>query len=393
MRNEPYKSSFFRTMVLILGLSFFLSSPIDDVRSQEVVVPADYRLPRRVRWATYDPYYAVTSRIYAQADLIRAQGEAAENYAVARKLHAEAYDKELDNWVKEVRAYWDRRIAAEQKKLELGHVKQIKRMKYLNDKKWKNSRVWDRLKNHTELSSGQIRSGSALNFLLARLAASYLPYEFDLDSSQFDQAALGELSLDPAWFRHLRLKQGAYVFTADQPVQKQINLWPYILRWKEFDVSRKAFETARAEAVSESESTGSVSVDSIKKMQDSLMDLTNRLHGSKTVKDWVEANRRFLQFGRSDRFLRELDREIVRLEKTGDIRPHGGQNGFDPESDGNHVIGLLCYMNRNGIEFAPPEPGNEFAYHNLFVLMRAIYLTVAESDASIQPLDLGELAK
>lgn len=356
-------------------------------------VAPQYRVPSRIYWGAYDPYYAVTSRIYAQADLIRAQSDAAVGYADARKLNAEAYSQELDNWQKEIRVYWDRKIIAEKKKLELGHVKQIKRMKYLNDRKWKNSREWDRLKNHPELSATRIKSGSALNFMLARLAATSLPYSFDSDSSQFSSQALEELQLDDQWFSRIRLKQGAFTFYANQTVQKEINFWPYLLRWEEFDASRSAFEDARAAAVAEAESQGQVSVQSIQQMQQTLMALTNQLHRSEAVDKWVKKHNRFFQFISSDRFLRELDRELIRVEQSGEIRPLGGQNGFNPSAEGNHVIGLLCYLNRNGIEFAPAEPGNEFAYHNLFVLMRSVYLTVAESDESIQPKNLGEIAK
>ena len=63
-----------------------------------------------VRWFMYDPYDTITARIYAQSDLIRARGDAAVDFAHARKLHAEAVDQELDNWVKHVRAYWDRKL-------------------------------------------------------------------------------------------------------------------------------------------------------------------------------------------------------------------------------------------------------------------------------------------
>ena len=164
---------------LTLGLMLCLLA-CDPTWAQEVVVVRpEYRYPARIRWSLYDPYYAVTARVYAQAELIRSQGDAAVSFAHARNLHAEAYSKELDNWMKELRVYWDRKTVAEQKKLELDHVHQISKMRYLNDQKWQNSRFWDRLKNHPELSEVRIRNGDALNFMLARLAASSLPYQFD----------------------------------------------------------------------------------------------------------------------------------------------------------------------------------------------------------------------
>jgi hypothetical protein len=47
-------------------------------------------------------------------------------------------------------------------------------------------------------------------------------------------------------------------------------------------------------------------------------------------------------------------------------------------------------MNRNGLEFAKPKPGGEFAYHKLFVMMRALYLTVADEATSLQPKYLSD---
>lgn len=94
----------------------------------------------------------------------------------------------------------------------------------------------------------------------------------------------------------------------------------------------------------------------------------------------------------ADLFLKELDREILRLEETGDIRPFQGGSNYDPKVAGDNLMSFLCFMNRNGLEFALAEPGSESAYHDLFVRMRALYLTVAEDDASTQPQNLSEMA-
>lgn len=358
-----------------------------------VVVDPVYRYPARLRWAIYDPYYAVTSRIYAQAALIRAQGNASVDIADARNLHADAYSKELDNWKKELRVYWERKTLAEQKKLELDHVRQIARMKYLNDQKWQNSRLWDRLKNHPELSQTNIRNGSALNFLMARLASSSLPYRFDRTNSRYSDEALAQLDLDDEILGQITLKQGPFKFNAGQPVDGTVSLWPYILRWEEFKNSRTAFEQARAAVVKESEKSGQASVDSIKRLESALMKLTNEYHGSTKVANWIAQRNRRTHFYAGDRFLQQLDSEILQLEKSGDIRPLRGQSMYNPESDGSHVVSLLCFMNRNGVEFDKATPGSEYAYHNMFVMMRALYLTVAEEDESLRPKNLGELAK
>jgi hypothetical protein len=49
-------------------------------------------------------------------------------------------------------------------------------------------------------------------------------------------------------------------------------------------------------------------------------------------------------------------------------------------------------MNRNGLQFARPNPGSEFAYHKMFRMMMTLYLTVADVDESLQPIDLSKEA-
>ncbi len=367
--------------------------PTSALVAQDAPVRPVYVYPRRIHWAAYDPYYAVTSRIYAQAEMIRAQGDAAVSFANARNLHADAYSKELDNWIKELRVHYDRKKLAEQKKLELDHLHQIARMKYLNDQKWRNNRYWDLLKNHPELSESRIRSGGALNFMLARLAATSLPYKFDRQSSRYGEEALRQLELDESLLSHVTLKQGRFSFTANQTVDETINLWPYLLRWDDFGPSRLEFEDARTAVVKESGGLGGASVASIQRMQTALGRLSNEFHRSTKVAEWVKQRHRYTHFYAADRFLQELDQEIVQLEKTGDIRPFRGDSGYEPKTDAAHLVSLLCFMNRNGVEFAPARPGSEFAYHNLFAMMRGLYLTVAEEDESLKPKNLGELAK
>ena len=379
-------------VALFVGLVCGVLVNISHGQEDRLAVPA-YRYPARIYWSHYDPYSAVTSRIYAQAELIRAQGVAAVSYAEARNLHAEAYSKELDNWKKELRIYWERKTLAKQKQLELENVRQIARMEYLNDQKWKNSRLWDRLKNHPELSGPNIRNGGALNFLMSRLAVTSLPYEFDPQSSRFAPAALEQLQLDSTLLKNVQLRQGPLTFNASERMDGTITLWPYILRWPEFEDSRSAFERARVNVVQEAENLGMAPVEAIEQLEVSLMKLSKQFHASEKVTEWVKQENRYTHFCTADRFLQNLDREILELQKSGDIRPLSGERRYDPRTDGSNLLSLLCFMNRNGVEFAPAAPGGEFAYHGLFVQMRGLYLTLAEGDESIEPIDIGELAK
>ena len=339
-------------------------------------------------WGAFDPLTAVASEIRAQAELIRSQGYAQVEFAQARNLHAEAYSKELDNWMKELRIHWERKIFREQKRMEMEYIRQVRKMKYLNDRKWRNHRQWEAIQNHPSLVRGRIRTGEALNFLLERLAVTALPYEYDPARSRFSQVVLKELKLDPSWLKDIMLKQGALVFPASQTVADEIELWPYLLRWEIFDDVRGAFVEARREAVRESEQKGRVSVASVRRMQDALYRLTNEFYASSEVKDWVKKHKRYTTFAHTELFLHRLDREIAYIEETGDIRALRSATQFDPKKAGDNLVAFLCFLNNNGIQFAPAKPGREEVYHRLFVMMRALYLTVADIDESTQPQDL-----
>jgi len=344
---------------------------------------------RDYSWSAHDPVNAMVSRIYAQAEMIRAQNEAEKDFAAARQLHAQARSQEIDNWEKAIRKHWELKLYTKKKRLEVNQARQVEKLEYLNNQKWKYSRLWERLKNHPELSTSRIKSGEAHNFLLDRLAVSALPYDYDDIETRYGPEALHDLRLDEDWLGDITLSQDGFKFPADQEVQDQIDNWPYLLRWQQFNSARAKYEAARQQAIQEANETDKVAVDSIQKLKTALMELTRAFHFSSETWEWAKAHRRYTQHNDARRFLAELDREIRRLEETGDIRPFQGRSGYDPAIHGEHVVSLLTFMNRNGIEFASARPGEEYAYNNLYVMMRALYLTVADEDESIQPEDLS----
>ena len=75
---------------------------------------------------------------------------------------------------------------------------------------------------------------------------------------------------------------------------------------------------------------GQVSVGNIQRIAGNADQADEEFHGSAKVAQWVKQHHRYSQFYSADRFLQGLDREIVQLEKTGNIRPFGGQGGYDP---------------------------------------------------------------
>ncbi|MCA9050120.1 MAG: hypothetical protein KDA89_15390, partial [Planctomycetaceae bacterium] len=266
-------------------------------------------------WAAYDPAVSITSRVRAQAELIRAQGdaaarfaEAAEMHASARLINADAYSAELDNWLKELRTRWNRRIANEEKKLEFNHVRQIAKLRYLNDQKWTNSRTWDRLKNHPEMAEGSaIKHGAALNFLLDRLSvAGALPYgEINPQAGPYGPDALTQLRIEPELLQHIVLEQDGTTFTAADFSNSSVTYWPFYLLWDDFESSRLEYEAARAVVVKECTEAGAATVDSIKNLQYALGLLTRDFMASVEVRRWAMENKGLTKWNKTRTFLAE----------------------------------------------------------------------------------------
>ncbi len=344
-------------------------------------------------WSAHDPFHAAESRIHLQAELMRAQGHAAIDYAAARNILADAYSKNLDNALKEMTVIWDRKIIKEQKRLELDDVKRIAKMKYLNDRRWVNNRKWEQLKYHPSIARAKIENGEALTFLLDRLGVTIPLFDYQKAASHFETTALSDLKIDTSRLKDVMLKQGALVFAANQDVRERIETWPFLLRWDEFSAVRRDYEEARLDVVEESRNGGQVKVETIEKMQRAFMELANAYYNSEQVEKWLKGTKRYSQRRHAHLFLGRLNNEIRRLQETGDIRPMQDGKVYAPEVDGDNLLGFLCYLKRNGLQFAPPKPGREAVYHELFNMMRALYLTVEDLDDSTQAEKLGELAK
>ncbi|MEZ6122825.1 MAG: hypothetical protein R3C49_06570 [Planctomycetaceae bacterium] len=215
-----------------------------------------------------------------------------------------------------------------------------------------------------------------------------LPYRFDPATSRFSAEALQEMQLDPELLSQIVLQHRNRQFTAAGVNSSNIEYWPYILRWDEFQKSRTAFEAARDEVLKDAGENGQASVAAIMNLQSTTENLFNEFQRSQKVRQWMHEHGRYLQFSSCERFLKDLKREVERVENTGDLRPLRSEHAFDPRNDGGHLVAFLSFLNRSGITFAPAKPGDEAAYHSLFTMMRALYLTVEDDDESTTPQDL-----
>jgi hypothetical protein len=308
-------------------------------------------------WADHDPVAAVVSRVQAQAALMEAQRNKVLGFRRMVKMNV----MELE--------------------IEEHDLRQIRNLRHLSNQSWRSHRTWEQLRDNPDLSEGAIRSGRALNFLLTRLAVTALPYRFDPNDTRYSSGVLSELKIEPQVFEQLTLQQRKVNFAATSLKTAEINYWPYILRWDDFSRYKTDYEQARKRVVEEAEENGEASVGSVMAMEQSLQKFSKAFASSK-AKGWAMSNGRTLQYSQCRDFFQDLNREMKRLETTGDLRPFQSRDGYAPEKDGDHLINFLSFMNRNGLQFSRAKPGSEAAHHSMFTLMRALYLTVEDTDES-----------
>lgn len=330
----------------------------------------------RRNWAAYQsPATPISAEIHATADLVRAYGEATVDDAAAREIRSRAVKQEIENSVEFVRAYWERRSINEAERLKR-YVSPLQRAKK------QNSKTWERLRDHPELNGPAIAEGTALNFLLNRLASSVLAYQLTSTSRAGELKESDELRLNEEVLHRLRLKRDstdgkAVIFRADEGVTLAIDWWPYALRGEEFKRERRDYEQARA-AVVLAGRNGKDAHAEIGKLLKAYDQLDAAFRKQNDRESRLKNQAAFRHYTTARQFLQGLAGEVLQFQVAGGARALEDNLQFR----GNQLIALLTHMSRNGLEFAPALPGDEAAYRMLFHMMRDVYVAVADDDTS-----------
>lgn len=328
------------------------------------------------RWiSSFSPGTALSAEINAEANMLMAYGEAAVDFEVARNYRAQAVSLEIKNSVDYVKAYWDRRSIIEAEKLKR-HVTVAGKQDLMN------SHVWKRLRDLPELSVESVQNGTALNFLLDRMAGGVLAYRFSAgDGNGTDLAKLEQLDLSPATLKQLRVRQelasgGRTIFRLNEGKPLDVNWWPSALRAGHFQSERKEFEQSRSLMFA---STDEESLEKNLKATFQAYDkLTAAFHAHHTRGVRLKSVQDHREYGLAKRFLQSVAGELYRIREVGVKALNNDSLRFD----GKNLIALLTHMSRNGLEFAPALPGEEPAYQQIFHMMRDLYVAVGDEQGA-----------
>ncbi len=372
--------TFSATIRLFLGTVLCLSICDVEIADAQAVDPPrrDFRYRRYgyPYWGWrhyYGPTDAISSRIRAQAELVRSIGESAVAHAEAREIRADAFRKEIANSVEYARAYWDRKSIYEAEKMK-------RYTDPLTRERIHQSLEWERLKNHPELNGAAIVNGNALNYLLDRLAGGILATNYS--SITANSALTAKLALSDEILSGLRVREDlpggkGLVFQVNAGESLDTSRWPYALNDERLASAQKRFVDAREKAIAEAKSDAKITNETMKDLLQAHDRLDRAFYKTYTREYRTrESGRYFRQFLTAKRYLQSLAGEIGRLQDL------DGSSAIDRAArfDGGDLISLVSHMSRHGLEFAPARDGDERAYHTTFEIMRDLYVTMADDD-------------
>ncbi|GEM_PF-6882598 len=327
---------------------------------------------------------AIAQRVEAQADMIRSQGEAWKDlqqgnlyYAKAREKLAEAVDRELDNWLKHVRVYYERREARERGKMAMLDVYMERTDQKIKLREERDSRVLETFDTDRKRSGAAVAKGVALNAFLDVFYRTPLSYGIELSPSMRESIG-SRMDLDDQMLHDLRVRGrnrggGTLVFRPGDAAGMDLDWWPAALRDPAFDLPRQRVERARETIVAlagDEERQGDVGA--IAELEQAVGELSRSFFKSYPPNKRQQfTTGEFAKVHQAEDFLARLDHDVRRISETGSAAALRGV-AFDRATDGRDMSSFVTWMIRNGLQFEESLPGEEASYEKAFAMMREL---------------------
>lgn len=314
-----------------------------------------------------------STMIHAQATALASQGYFLETAAIARRHRALAAKQEMENMVQWVDTYFDMRQRNRAWRLKEGSLPN-----YMRQERERQEVMRYQVENFLDNALKNDIAGK-LNWLLTQLSGLLLSYQHQAGYGTAVDLELNQ-QLTPDDVRHVRLTDGGrlggqkLIFRADDGKVLQTD-WPLAFRPRQFDEVREYFEATRDGVVASLAAGGNLSWEE----QEAITDAIDRL---RTVFNDVYDTERRLQmqleqpgtystvYKVGERFLQALAVGVFRAINTNDRAIFDGSYRFT----GSNVPELVEHMCGHGLEFAPPEAGDEATYRKVYLGMRELYL-------------------
>lgn len=315
----------------------------------------------------------LTETIFAEAALVNAQANFLKSYAEARMLHAEATSKEMDNSVKWVSTYFERRQlnrdarAAENPGYIERLEKRQERYRRMVDKNL--PAMGTDLSDDINKMLREILANASYSIFLSDASGKVISSEHNVPLSDKDR-------------RSILVTEGKVAGKTSVPIRIDDSespqmRWPPFLRQKRFEAARKALEDARESAVGDVKVEKEVTAKNEERLKKAVDGLRDELAAAyrecpkaMPYEDWLACKK-----ARS--FLESLAVQTFLLVETQDTAAFDGSYNFH----GKTVAELLQHMIGKGLEFAPAPTGGESTYRTLYACVRGFYLELVPEPA------------
>jgi hypothetical protein len=308
--------------------------------------------------------------IEAQARYVAAWGDMQESVAIAREIHADAFAKEIQNSVEYAKAFWERRrIYREAKAAENPNYAQWQK---------KNEELID------EYIRRNVKPGDTtktLNWLLSSLYDLTMADQYSAGRGNWIESDLNPELSDKDLEQIIlcdRGGKGARLRFAASDGAILATRWPYELSGPTFEKARQDFEQTRDEFLREARQSQKPLGDVQGKFGPLLFQRVDVLLTALRDAYPDEVRKEFPvwdKYNEAAKFLKTLALETNRAVRTHDRRVFTSGLGISA-GNAKHVrlMDLIAHVYREGLAFAPPEPGGEGAYWHLYQMMRKLYI-------------------
>ncbi len=354
MQRQTVKLSCFRAGVFVFLAAWWGVG----IAAAQMLPPASGATPR-------------SAELDAEAHYIDACSNMVKSVAIARKINAEAVAIEIQNSVDYVKAYFERRrINREERAKENPN--------YLESEKKRQNVMKRRVdEQYQDLMRGDVTN--TLNWLLRELSRPVVSYEYLSGVKSMMQPEI-DAKLTERDRQLIRLTDGGskasrLVFAAADG-NVLLPRWPSSLRGDDCAAARDNFDRARDAVVKEIQEKGKISCENQTNLTQAVNGLFVALESA-----YPEERRKepaeFLEYATGKRFVQSLVATVHRAVAVNDASVFSGNLRFQ----GDSLLGLLQHMYKNGLEFAPPEPGGEGIYKTLFQNLRSLYVSMGQDSA------------
>jgi hypothetical protein len=297
--------------------------------------------------------------------------------AIARYIDAEAASKEMDNEIKWVNTYFERR--------KLNREWRAKEHPGYLDRLEKQKETYRRLLDTNLAALGGDKS-EELNWMLREILANASYSILMSDSSgklisSGHNAALSEDQRRQIWVTEGKIagKKSLVLRVVDpRPLETR---WPLALREERCDQVCKAFEEARDLALADlasKEAGREVTREHRKRLMKAVNALAEEVAAEYRERPKPVPPQDFLTYKTAKCFVESLAVQTFRMFETESTAAYDGSFRFEGKTVGE----LLQHMMSKGLQFAPARPGGEPTYELLYNSVRGFYLDLVPKAAA-----------